>query len=125
MIKFDNKIQPYIDFLNEKYSTTETVQLKPLYGHDSVSVNNDDTTGWAVYISHSKTIALPMEVPQEFLDYEPEWLFHNLAHEYKHFLDDVAGKRYCKKREKEADEFADKVLKEYKLWDEEKQGGKQ
>lgn len=116
MIKLENKLQSYVDFLNEKYPSSETVQLKPLYGHDCVSVNDDPTTGWAVYIPKSRTIGLPMDVPEEFLEMESEWLFHNLAHEYQHFLDDIAGKKYCKKREKEADAFADKALEEYKEW---------
>lgn len=123
MIKFDEQLQEYVDFLEERYPSDKTVHLKPLYGHDSVSLESDPTVGWAVYIPKSRTIALPMDVPEEFIEYESEWLFHNFAHEYKHFLDDVAKKRYCKKREAEADVFADRVLEEYKLWKQEKIAG--
>lgn len=114
MIKFDNQLQNYIDFLNEKYPTQETVQLKPLYGSTTVSVNGIE--GFGVYLNSPKTILLPMDVPAEVLEEESDWLFHNIAHEYKHFMDDIDGKRYCKKREKEADDFADKALEEYKEW---------
>ena len=88
MIKFDEQLQEYVDFLEERYPSDETVHLKPLYGHDSVSLESDPTVGWAVYIPKSRTIALPMDVP-----------------------------------EAEADEFADRVLEEYKLWKQENIAG--
>lgn len=98
LIKFDSELQSYVDFLEKNYPCKEVVQLKPLYGFETVQYRDGDTgelyenSGFAVYAAHSKTIGLPMLVVEEILKEEPLFLLHNLAHEYKHFLDDVAGK---------------------------------
>lgn len=116
MIKLEQELQSYIDFINEYYPSDEVVEIKPLYGYTTVTCNDDTVMGFAVYLPESRTIGLPMDVPKDLLQDNPYTLLRNLAHEYKHFLDDVAGKKYTKKREIEADKFAENVVENYKTY---------
>jgi hypothetical protein len=96
----------FIKFLNEKHFTDKVVKLSILHNYETVGV---DGIGFAVYLPDLKTIMLPTERPEELADYK-EFIIHNLAHEYKHFLQDISNSEF---NEKEADQFADDMVKEY------------
>lgn len=109
MIKILNDFElNFVDFLNKKHFTDEVVRLSILHNYESVG-KKDGESGFAVYMPELKTIILPTKTPDEVADYE-EFVIHNLAHEYKHFLQDVNGAEFD---EEEADQFADDVVKEY------------
>ena len=97
----------FIEFLNDKQFTDEEVKLSILHNYDCV--DREYGSGFAVYIPKLKTIMLPTEIPDEVKDMK-EFVIHNLAHEYKHFLQDVNGEEFD---EDEADKFADEVVSEY------------
>lgn len=108
MIKILNKFElDFIKFLNNKHFTEQEVKLSILHNYDCV--DSEDGSGFAVYIPELKTIMLPTETPKEVADYK-EFVIHNLAHEYKHFLQDVNGEEFS---EQEADKFADEIVSEY------------
>lgn len=97
----------FIKFLNDKNFIDQEVKLSILHNYDCV--DSDNGSGFAVYIPGLKTIMLPTEVPEEVKDMK-EFVIHNLAHEYKHFLQDVNGEEFD---EDEADKFADEIVSEY------------
>ena len=97
----------FIKFLNGKHLTDKELKLSILHNYDCV--NGGDDTGFAVYIPHLKTIMLPTEVPEEVKDMK-EFIIYNLAHEYKHFLQDVNSEEFD---EDEANKFADEIVCEY------------
>lgn len=108
MLKILNDFElNFIEFLNKKHFTEEVVKLSILHNYESVG--GDDENGFAVYIPELKTIMLPTETPDELSDMK-EFVIHNLAHEYKHFLQDVNGEEF---NEEEADQFADEIVNEY------------
>ena len=108
MIRILNDFElSFIEFLNKKHFTDEEVKLSILHNYDCV--DGGDETGFAVYVPELKTIMLPTETPEECADMK-EFIIHNLAHEYKHFLQDVNGEEF---NEDEADKFADEVVSEY------------
>ena len=115
MIEFEQALQNYIDFLNERYPAKETLQIIPLYGCQTATLSGDsNNAGFAVYIYASRAILLPMEPVSQ--DDEPNWLLRNLAHEYKHFLNHINGTNYLfEEEEQDAERFADKVVDEYEL----------
>lgn len=109
MIKILNDFElNFVNFLNKKHFTDAVVRLSILHNYESVG-NKDGESGFAVYMPELKTIILPTKTPDEVGDYK-EFVIHNLAHEYKHFLQDVNGAEFD---EEEADQFADDVVKEY------------
>jgi hypothetical protein len=114
MIKILNKFElDFIEFLNDKHFTDQEVKLSILHNYDCVGGKDD--TGFAVYIPHFKTIMLPTEVPAEIgecanMEDIKVFIISNLAHEYKHFLQDVNGEEFD---EDEANKFADEVVEEY------------
>lgn len=97
----------FIKFLNDKHFTNEEVKLSILHNYDCV--DSEYGSGFAVYIPELKTIMLPTEIPDEVEDFT-DFIIHNLAHEYKHFLQDVNGAEFD---EDEADKFADEIVSEY------------
>ena len=110
MIKILNKFElDFIEFLNNKHFTDEEVKLSILHGYGAVESDESGNKGFAVYLPHLKTIMLPTETPEECADMK-DFVIHNLAHEYKHFLQDVNGEEFS---EEEADKFADKMVEEY------------
>lgn len=107
MIKIlDEFERGFVEFLNNKNLTDKVVKLSILHNYETVG---DGEFGFAVYIPESKTIMLPTERPKELADYK-EFIIHNLAHEYKHFLQDMNGQDF---NEDEADQFADMIVEEY------------
>lgn len=98
----------FINFLNKKHFTDQEVKLSILHNYESVG-GDDENVGFAMYVSELKTIMLPTEVPEEVKDMK-EFVIHNLAHEYKHFLQDVNMEEFD---EDEADTFADEIVSEY------------
>ena len=99
----------FIKFLNDKHFTDEEVKLSILHGYDAVESDESGNKGFAVYLPHLRTIMLPTETPEEIADMK-DFVIHNLAHEYKHFLQDVNGEEFS---EEEADKFADEIIEEY------------
>lgn len=97
----------FIKFLNDKHFTDQEVKLSILHNYDCV--DSEDGSGFAVYIPELKTIMLPTEIPDEVDDFT-DFIIHNLAHEYKHFLQDVNGEEFD---EDAADKFADEIVSEY------------
>lgn len=97
----------FVKFVNEKHFTKQEVKLSILHNYESVA--GETGNGFAVYLPELKTIMLPTEVPEEVKDMK-EFVIHNLAHEYKHFLQDVNGEEF---NEDEADKFADEIVSEY------------
>lgn len=117
----DDRTQKFVDFLNTNYGANEVVRLSVLNGYDSVSSDESGTNGFAVYIPPMRTILIPTEIPKNIKETEDEeliknFIIHNLAHEYAHFLQDIGkleGFDNEKIIEKVADEFAEKVVAEF------------
>lgn len=122
MIKIlDERTQRFVDFLNANYGVKEEVCLSVLHGYDAVSSDETGGKGFAVYLPPMKTILLPTEVPQGILELKDEeltrnFVLHNLAHEYAHFLQDVGvldGFDDENAIEQIAEDFADKAVAEF------------
>ncbi len=71
-----------------------------MIGYDTLQAE-DGTVCFGCYDTDKKEIYVAGDIPVEAL-------FHTIAHEYKHFLQDVNGEEYD---EKQADEFADAIIK--------------
>ena len=117
----DERTLRFIEFLNTKYPTSETVKLSVLNGYDALTSGETEDSGFAVYIPPMRTIMLPTEVPENVVALGDEALtrnfdIHNLAHEYAHFLQDIGlleGFNDETIIEKVADDFADKAVAEF------------
>ncbi|WP_303341480.1 hypothetical protein [uncultured Duncaniella sp.] len=117
----DERTLRFVEFLNTKYPTQETVKLSVLNGYDALTSDETDDGGFAVYIPSMRTIMLPTEVPEDVVALGDEeltrnFVIHNLAHEYGHFLQDIGlldGFDDETIIEKVADEFADKAVAEF------------
>lgn len=117
----DERTLRFIEFLNTKYPTQETVKLSVLNGYDTLTSDETEDSGFAVYFPPMKTIMLPTEVPEHVVaigdnDLTRNFVIHNLAHEYGHFLQDVGLLEGFDDEtiiEKVADEFADKAVDEF------------
>ena len=97
----------FISYINKLKLTDKKVKLSILHNYQSVG-SGDDNVGFAVYLPELNTIMLPTEKPEELEDDE-DFVIHNLAHEYKHFLQDCNGEEF---NEDEADKFADDTVGE-------------
>ena len=122
MIKIlDERTQRFVDFLNANYGENEVVCLSVLHGYDAVSSDETSGNGFAVYLPQKKTILLPTEVSQGIWDLNDKelsknFVIHNLAHEYAHFLQDIGvldGFNDENAIEQVADDFADKAVAEF------------
>ena len=106
----------FIKFLNEKHFTDKIVKLSILHNYETVGgepeeEQDGETMGFACYMPELRTIMLPTKIPDEVLDLDyKEFIIHNLAHEYKHFLQDINNQKFD---EDEADKFADEIVSEY------------
>ena len=117
----DKRTLRFIEFLNTKYPTSETVKLSVLNGYDALTSGETEDSGFAVYIPPMRTIMLPTEVPENVVALGDEaltrnFVIHNLAHEYAHFLQDIGlleGFNDETIIEKVADDFADKAVAEF------------
>ena len=121
----DERTLRFIEFLNTKYPTSETVKLSVLNGYDALTSGETEDSGFAVYIPPMRTIMLPTEVPENVVALGDEaltrnFVIHNLAHEYAHFLQDIGlleGFNDETIIEKVADDFADKAVAEFEAED--------
>lgn len=121
----DQRTQKFVEFLNENYGADEIVKLSVLNGYDSVQSDGTGADGFAVYIPPMKTILIPTEVPDNIKELNDDeltknFVIHNLAHEYAHFLQDIGkldGFDDENVIEKVADDFADKVIPEFEKWE--------
>ena len=99
----------FISYINKLKLTDKKVKLSILHNYQSVG-SSDDNIGFAVYLPEINTIMLPTERPEELADAK-DFIIHNLAHEYKHFLQDCNGEEF---NEDEADKFADDIVERFK-----------
>lgn len=99
----------FIDYINKLKLTNKKVKLSILHNYQSVG-SDDDNVGFAVYLPELNTIMLPTEKPEELED-DKDFIIHNLAHEYKHFLQDCNGEEFD---EAKADKFADDIVEKFK-----------
>lgn len=117
----DERTQRFIEFLEAKYPAPETVKLSILNGYDALTSDESGDSGFAVYIPPMRTIMLPTEVPKNIVELGDEqltknFIIHNLAHEYAHFLQDIGLLEGFDDEtiiEKVADDFADKAVAEF------------
>lgn len=125
----DERTLRFIEFLNTKYPTKEAVKLSVLNGYDALTSDETDDGGFAVYIPSMRTIMLPTEVPEDVVALGDEeltrnFVIHNLAHEYGHFLQDIGLLDDFDDEsiiEKVADEFADKAVAEFETEEQSKE----
>jgi len=114
MIKILNKYElEFIEFLNNKNFTDKECRLTILQGYDCIATSNDEV-GFAVYKVGYKIIMLPTEVININGSTEDDiknMLIESLAHEYKHFLQDINNQDFD---EAEAEQFATNMVNEYK-----------
>lgn len=90
-------------------------------GYDSVASNDTGSVGFAVYLPTMRMMIIPTEIPEsikELNDHEliKNFIIHNLAHEYAHFLQDIGeleGFDNQEKIEQIADNFADKAVADF------------
>lgn len=99
----------FISYINKLKLTDKKVKLSILHNYQSVG-SGEDNVGFAVYLPELNTIMLLTERPKELEDDE-DFVIHNLAHEYKHFLQDCNGEEF---NEDEADKFADDIVEKFK-----------
>lgn len=117
----DNRTQKFVDFLNANYGADEVVTLSALNGYDAISSEESGAEGFAVYMPPMRTIMLPMEVPKNIKELNDKeltnnFIIHNLAHEYAHFLQDIGKLEGFDDEniiEQVADNFADKAVAEF------------
>ena len=116
------RITDFIAFLNEQYGTEQTVKLSVLHGYDSVTSDGSGAQGFAVYLPPTKTIMLPTDIPEEIAqtddqEFIEDFVIHNLAHEYAHFLQDIGVLTDWTDEnslEESADNFAEKAVGEFR-----------
>ena len=106
MIKFvDDKIQEFINFLNNNYKIEEDVIL-----YIMPSCLTTDIDAFGIYEEDSNLIVIPyneMWAEREDADLQ---LMGIIAHEYKHFMNEKLG---LEQDEEECDNFAYKVIEEF------------
>lgn len=118
----DKRTQRFVEFLDRIFPAEVTVKLSILNGYDALSSDETKDCGFAVYIPSMKNIMLPMEVPESIIELGdkeliPNFVIHNLAHEYAHFLQHVGlleGYNDDTAIEKVANCFADEAVKKFK-----------
>jgi hypothetical protein len=99
MIKISNDIiNLTLKNLQSWYPKDEDVYVKILEGYDTVQAPNG-TIGFGVYVPKERTIYIPADLPDD-----EHAVITTIAHEYKHFLQDVEGQEFD---EKEAELFAE------------------
>ena len=117
MIKIlDDYTLGFIEFLNNKHFTDKEVKLNIM--HDYLGYKTKNGKCYAMYVVERKTIYLATKVPEHLKDFK-DYIIFNLAHEYKHFLQDVNNENVnnVEKAEEDANEFAKKVCYEYSGFD--------
>lgn len=70
-----------------------------MHGYDTIQAPNGDVC-FGCYDPKTKEIYVADDIPKEAL-------FHTIAHEYKHYLQDIEGKEFS---EEEAEEYADSIF---------------
>lgn len=116
----DDRTQSFIDFLNKNYGTDKIVKLSVVHGYDCLTPDGEEV-GFAVYSPDMKMIILPTDVPEDIIalgdeEFTKNFVIHNLAHEYAHFLQDIGkleGFDDENAIENVADDFADKAVTEF------------
>lgn len=88
-----------IHYLSDKYPRNPPVLVHII--EDCDTIQTPTGIGFGVYMPESREIYLAGDIPDR-----DENLVHNLAHEYKHFLQHCDGKPFD---EEEAERFAEEV----------------
>lgn len=103
MLKFSNKtIDKTIKYLNDNYPIKEDVYIKIAEGFDVVEDPETGERGFGAFHTEHKIIFVPSIM-------EKDELIRTIAHEYKHAMQMFNNEEF---REDEANDFADKILKE-------------
>lgn len=113
MIKIlDDYALGFIEFLNNKHFTDEEVSLSIM--HDYVGFRTDKGQEcYAMYVRKKKMIFVATKIPAHLKKFK-DFIIFNLAHEYKHFLQEVNQENVSGiKAEEDANEFAKKMCQEY------------
>lgn len=106
MIKFvDDKIQEFINFLNNNYKTEEDVIL-----YIMPSCFESDVEDFGFYEEESNLIVIPYNKMWAERDDSDLQLMAIIAHEYKHFMNEKLG---VEQDEEECDNFAYKTIEEF------------
>lgn len=106
MIKFvDDKIQEFINFLNEKYNLEDDVKLCIM--PQCLRIDIED---FGFYEEESNLIVIPYNEMWAERDDSDLQLMAIIAHEYKHFMNEKLG---IEQDEEECDNFAYKTIEEF------------
>ena len=99
-------IDKTIRYLNDNYSVDENVYIKIAEGYDVIETSPNGDRGFGVFDPNNRLIFIPSLM-------EDSELVRTIAHEYRHFMQYCDGARKEEDYdEKDAEEFADKILKE-------------
>lgn len=117
IIIVDDTLKRFIEYLEKEYPMQDEVRVSILWGYDSCCDDETGGSGFAVYIPPLRTILIPSDIPEVILQEQDEelkrdFVIHNFAHEYCHFLQDMRGEEF---NEQEADDFADNTVKKFWL----------
>lgn len=117
MIKIlDDYTLGFIEFLNNKHFTDKEAKLSIMHDYVGFKTQKGDKC-YAMYIKEKQMIFVATKIPEHLKDFK-DYIIFNLAHEYKHFLQDVNKENVIgEKAEEDANEFAKKVCHEYSGFD--------
>lgn len=126
MIKLaTEKYQSFIDYLNKLHYTNEPCQIVVLPLHSTIGdlINDEeDNIGFACYGPNNKLIYVAGNMDEMAriikleIGIEPtnedlhKYMLQNIAHEYKHHLQNVNGEEF---NEEEAEEFGHKIVNKF------------
>ena len=104
MIKVINDdIDDFLKFLDEKYPVTQKVYIHICEGFDTIQEPDTENVAFGMFGNESDHIYVAGDI-------QIEQILKTVAHEYKHFLQKYSSESYS---ENEAENFADKVYKEF------------
>ena len=116
MIKIlDDYVLNFIEFLNNKHFTDKEAKLSIVHDYVGFKTQNGEKC-YAMYIKEKHMIFVATKAPEHLKDFK-DFIIFNLAHEYKHFLQEVNNEKVIGDKEEDANEFAKKICHEYSGFD--------
>lgn len=99
----NDDIDDFLKFLDENYPVKQNVYIHICEGFDTIQEPNTENTAFGMFGNNNDNIYVAGDIPME-------QILKTIAHEYKHFIQKYSGQEY---NEKEAEDFADRVYKEF------------
>lgn len=104
MIKtISDEIDDFLKFLDKKYPVKQNVYIHICEGFDTIQEPNTENVAFGMFGNDNDHIYVAGDIPIE-------QILKTIAHEYKHFVQKYSSEPY---NENEAENFADKIYKEF------------